>query len=177
MARLHCLESSHPSDGLGVQFPHPPPDFFCMSKEASLRWYNKNKDKLAKRRKQRASNGLCKYCGKRKLVSGRSGCKKCLASYAASRKIRWQKHSKNKLELKLQLIDIAGGRCVDCGFNKHHTALEFDHVRGEKLDAISNMLNHMIAFETILKEVEKCELVCANCHAIRTYERLQRRKK
>lgn len=58
--------------------------------------------------------------------------------------------------------------CVDCGYNKHHAALEFDHVRGEKRFSIANIRT----IPAFYQEVEKCEVVCSNCHAIRTYARL-----
>lgn len=46
--------------------------------------------------------------------------------------------------------------------------MHFDHL-GDKLFEISDSLTYSI--DRILREVEKCELVCANCHAVRTYNR------
>jgi hypothetical protein len=57
--------------------------------------------------------------------------------------------------------------CKDCGYNKHHAALHFDHVIGEKLGAIGNAKS----FKFFHSEAAKCEVVCATCHAIRTYSR------
>ena len=59
--------------------------------------------------------------------------------------------------------------CTDCGYNKHHAALEFDHVTGEKKFNVCNARSIMQA----KGEIEKCEVVCSNCHKIRTFERLQ----
>lgn len=60
--------------------------------------------------------------------------------------------------------------CMDCGFNAHPAALEFDHVSGEKsFDVAEAMVRRGLA--RIMEEIEKCEVVCANCHAIRTAER------
>lgn len=56
--------------------------------------------------------------------------------------------------------------CVDCGYNLHDEALDFDHVRGTKLREVSRMLH--FSWTRIMKEVAKCEVVCANCHRIRT---------
>lgn len=63
--------------------------------------------------------------------------------------------------------------CVDCGFNKHPACLQFDHIpgRGEKLFAISS--NKLGPIEKIIAEIAKCEVVCANCHVLRTLERGQ----
>ena len=58
--------------------------------------------------------------------------------------------------------------CKDCGYSKHHSALEFDHVKGKK------MLNVCFAksIAQAEKEIQKCDVVCSNCHRIRTYNRL-----
>ena len=61
--------------------------------------------------------------------------------------------------------------CIDCGYKKHHVALEFDHVKGKKY------INVCFAksIEQAKKEIEKCEVVCANCHRIRTFNRCKRK--
>lgn len=60
--------------------------------------------------------------------------------------------------------------CADCGYNQHPAALEFDHLPGTvKRHKVSALMLSNRA--TILAEVAKCEVVCANCHAIRTVER------
>lgn len=60
--------------------------------------------------------------------------------------------------------------CIDCGFNAHPAALDFDHLPGsEKRRQISRMIqSHR---NTLLREIAKCEIVCSNCHRIRTWER------
>ena len=63
------------------------------------------------------------------------------------------------------------GPCADCHQTFPPYVMDFDHVRGEKRFGVSKMRNHSI--EKILEEIAKCELVCANCHRIRTYNRLQ----
>lgn len=64
--------------------------------------------------------------------------------------------------------------CVDCG-NNDLRVLEFDHVRGEKVDNISNLLQGF-ALQKLRDEVEKCDVRCANCHRIVTGERAGWRK-
>jgi hypothetical protein len=60
--------------------------------------------------------------------------------------------------------------CADCGLvTERPEVLEFDHVRGEKLFAISAGLHHKPAI--LWAEIEKCEVVCANCHRVRTVQR------
>ena len=57
--------------------------------------------------------------------------------------------------------------CVDCG-NADPLVLEFDHVRGEKKYNVSNMVYRAFSWKTILEEIGKCDIRCANCHRIRT---------
>lgn len=59
--------------------------------------------------------------------------------------------------------------CADCGYNENPAALQFDHVRGEKLHEVSKMLSFKAA--DVEAELRKCEVVCANCHMIRSQER------
>lgn len=61
--------------------------------------------------------------------------------------------------------------CADCGETFHHAAMSWDHLPGsEKLDDVSSLVSrHNRAL--ILAEIAKCELVCANCHAVRSFER------
>jgi hypothetical protein len=53
--------------------------------------------------------------------------------------------------------------CVDCG-EGDIIVLEFDHITDDKLNNVSTLLGGSYSWETILKEIEKCEVRCANCH-------------
>ena len=62
--------------------------------------------------------------------------------------------------------------CVDCGYNASPLALEFDHLPGKiKITEVSKMASGGYTHEDILNEIAKCDVVCANCHAIRTHQR------
>lgn len=62
--------------------------------------------------------------------------------------------------------------CVDCGYNASPVALDFDHLPGSgKRRDVSLMAT--CSWAAILAEIEKCEVVCSNCHRIRTQERRQ----
>lgn len=56
--------------------------------------------------------------------------------------------------------------CADCGFIADPAALDFDHVRGEKRFNLGG--NASMSWAAIRAEVQKCEVVCANCHRTRT---------
>jgi hypothetical protein len=60
--------------------------------------------------------------------------------------------------------------CVDCGY-ANPVALEFDHVRGTKVSSISAMSSRGIIPESLMEEINKCEVRCANCHRIVTAKR------
>lgn len=62
--------------------------------------------------------------------------------------------------------------CADCGYNAHPAALEFDHVNGKKLFNIGEKIGNN-SREKLWEEIAKCDVVCANCHAIRTTTRRQ----
>ena len=70
----------------------------------------------------------------------------------------------------IQEIKIASG-CVDCGWNDHPAALDFDHKTGAKAFEVGSVGTRNI--EAIKEEASKCEVVCARCHRIRTYHRLK----
>ncbi len=59
--------------------------------------------------------------------------------------------------------------CTDCGVEYAPYIMQFDHVRGEKSFGVATGPYRKL--EDVLKEIEKCEIVCANCHAERTHSR------
>lgn len=74
------------------------------------------------------------------------------------------RHFRNSRQrLKDKLVAYKGGKCEICGYDKCINALEFHHLDPtEKEFSIAN--GNAIAFEKAKKEVDKCILVCANCH-------------
>lgn len=63
--------------------------------------------------------------------------------------------------------------CADCG-ETNKVVLEFDHVTGVKIAGISYMARNGFSVEDIAMEMLKCEIVCSNCHRIRTAKRNKR---
>ena len=61
--------------------------------------------------------------------------------------------------------------CADCGYKDHPQALQFDHIDDNKKNSVSNLIRSDYCWETILKEIRKCEVRCANCHAVMTARR------
>lgn len=70
---------------------------------------------------------------------------------------------------KLEAVAVKGGKCERCEFD-HPAALQFHHRDPETkmFDITSKTLSmpRKFPWETILTEIEKCDLLCANCHAV-----------
>ena len=60
--------------------------------------------------------------------------------------------------------------CVDCGINYPYYVMDFDHVRGQKHANVMELVSKL-SKKKIDEEIAKCEIVCSNCHRIRTYMR------
>lgn len=103
--------------------------------------------------------GVCRHHGETDFLvftSGRHRCAKC-----NSRGVT--RHRRTRKE---RLVEIAGGECVRCGFKEHVCALQFHHLDAtEKKFQLSNGGAPM-SLEKALAELEKCTLLCANCHAM-----------
>ena len=91
-----------------------------------------------------------------------------------------EKHIGYVTKLKNDIFDYVyqykkGQKCVDCGFEgkDYPEVLEFDHLKDKEFE-ISMFHYHTNSMIKVKKEIQKCELVCANCHRIRT---VRRRKK
>lgn len=89
----------------------------------------------------------------------------------------WRKSNPQKMKayrtahylLRRAFIDAAHATgCVDCG-TLDLRVLQSDHIRGSKERNIADMMRKPLV--RLFAELDKCEPVCANCHAIRTLER------
>lgn len=60
--------------------------------------------------------------------------------------------------------------CVDCG-EGNIIVLDFDHVRGNKTRHVSDMVSRCCSIKTIMEEISKCDVRCANCHRVMTARR------
>ena len=77
--------------------------------------------------------------------------------------------AERRVMLKLYLDEKKDGPCVDCGETYPPYVMDFDHVRGEKVFALSDMARRGTSKAKLDAEIEKCDLVCANCHRERTH--------
>jgi len=125
-------------------------------KEKTLKEFNKrsaSKDGLA---------SLCKECNKSKLKEHYNNNKEYYVLKAAKR------NKDQKLINRQYIYDYLKTKsCLDCG-ECDPILLEFDHVRGEKYNNVSHLVGKGWSIDTIQKEIDKCEVVCSNCHRKRT---------
>lgn len=105
---------------------------------------------------------LCKFCGEsRKNFFHNKG--KNRLSYSKCKSCHNRQSIERFRQYKLQAIEYKGGKCVKCGYSKCPGSLHFHHLDSSKKDPKWKQLRTS-KFETIKKELDKCELVCGNCH-------------
>ena len=80
-------------------------------------------------------------------------CKNCLYK---SQKTRWK-------DRRRKAVQLLGGKCEKCGYNRNLAALEFHHVEPAKKEFNWNKLRGM-RWKDIVRELKKCILLCSNCH-------------
>ena len=65
---------------------------------------------------------------------------------------------------------LCSSSCMDCGLSDPRV-LEFDHRRDKKFNVSKAVGQSTRSWKSIQEEINKCDIVCANCHTIRTQER------
>jgi len=127
----------------------------CKCGETDLTKFGKNK---------RFKDGLQRYC---------KSCKKEEVSFwyvnnKEKAKETSKKHKQNnKLVVKDYIVEfLKENPCVKCG-EEDIIVLQFDHLKDKKY-AISDMISQGISLKRVVEEIEKCQVLCANCHARKT---------
>jgi len=76
---------------------------------------------------------------------------------------KWQNTVRRNNRKKL--IDLHGGKCCICGYNKSISALDFHHKNEKEKDfGIAEGSRLKYSYKKLLEETKKCVLVCSNCH-------------
>ena len=103
---------------------------------------------------------IIKECKKHGLTEyvlrndGRYRCKKCSVEAVQRRREK----------LKLLAVEYKGGECEVCGYKKCVNALEFHHIDPNEKEFGVGENGYTRSIEAIKKELDKCILVCSNCH-------------
>ena len=97
----------------------------------------------------------CEVCGREYIYNRSAGHRKnkCNSCYINVRRVG----------LKQKSIDYKGGKCQRCGYDKNTRALSFHHLDPEQKEfTIGGCYTR--SWDAITKELDKCILVCLNCH-------------
>lgn len=131
--------------------------------------------------KEATSEFFYKKPPSRKPVAGDLGlntiCKACVIAKVSA----WGKNNKDKVNLKDRkaraslsawVNSLKEAPCTDCGVQYPPVCMDFDHLPGtEKIMDLATARARKWSKGKILAEIDKCELVCSNCHRIRTANR------
>ena len=136
---------------------------------------------------------LCRECNLEKLpeeMLNSTRCRDCWNAYRRKRRAEYKEkhgepesrrynqahredyartHAKKEQELREFVDELRKAPCTDCGKTYPPVCMDFDHVTGDKTMGICKMIYNRVSKERLLTEIAKCELVCANCHRIRTH--------
>ena len=120
--------------------------------------------------RNRQGNHICPKCKQEKnssdfyqttgkIIGVTSYCKQCNTVYCIERiRIR-----------KVKLINHMGGECADCGLklkDSHFSVFDFHHIDPSKKEYTGNKLKYG-SWDKAIRELNKCVLLCSNCHRIR----------
>lgn len=130
----------------------------------------------------------CKKCGLSKPVEEfakksktlqHAHCKKCQTEinkqHYSLNKEKVLRNSKDLYSKRRAFLDNLkkGKACKDCGIVYNTWQLDFDLLDPKtKIFHLSGMVSKRFTEKQILEEVEKCDIVCANCHRNRTHKRI-----
>lgn len=95
------------------------------------------------------------------------------AHYQENKSYYRERNNRKRAQLTQLIRAMKSAPCADCKQTFPHYVMDFDHVRGEKRFVISRGARE--GTNVLEEELRKCDLVCSNCHRIRTHERSARR--
>ena len=72
--------------------------------------------------------------------------------------------SRRRKKLREMAREYKGGKCILCGYKKSQRALSFHHLNPKEKDFDLSSRGLTRSWERIKKEIDKCVLLCANCH-------------
>ncbi len=94
--------------------------------------------------------------------------------YQTHKEVYLHKNRRKKEMLRNIMRQHKAKPCADCGNEFPFYVMDFDHREGEKKNAHVSKLVQRMNLQQLLNEIAKCDVVCSNCHRIRTYQREQR---
>lgn len=84
--------------------------------------------------------------------------------YADRPRYLTQAVAKRRKKIREMAVEYKGGKCNLCGYDKCIQALEFHHINNDGKDFGISAKGYTRSWQRVKKELDKCILVCANCH-------------
>lgn len=117
-------------------------------------FYQNNTSQITMKKFSVSKNFIKKFCNKTKIKKTKEERRKSSSNAVIKR----------RRKVKEMSIDYKGGKCLTCGYNKHQSALEFHHIDPKEKDFSIGSNGYCYSWDKIKKELDKCILVCSNCH-------------
>jgi hypothetical protein len=117
---------------------------------------------------KRERTGQCRQCSKPVLVITNYCSKQCRNEYRSNNKKPRTKtegqHVVNfRKNIKKRAVEYMGGKCVKCGYDRCVWSLQFHHLDPTKKEFNISSVK-IRSWDKIKAELEKCVLICSNCH-------------
>ena len=84
--------------------------------------------------------------------------------YADRREALIRAVTKRRRKIKAMAIEYKGNKCLLCGYNRFAGALELHHINSDKKEFGIGDKGYTRSWEKVKAELDKCVLLCANCH-------------
>jgi hypothetical protein len=121
-----------------------------LEKDKQMRkeYYQENKDKIKQYQKEYRKNN-----------------KEKIKKWRQKTKTQRKEYKKNYYQLKANFVleYKKDKKCINCGYKEHPEILQFHHTKGDKSFSVGSGIGNK-KNETIKKEMDKCILLCPNCH-------------
>lgn len=146
-----------------------------MEKNVLMNWINEGLSSYEISAQSGKSPSTVKYWLKKHLLITKKiyKCRKCKSSdpthfssgrFTECKKCRSKDQNRLYQRYKRELVDYKGGKCEICGYKKCIAALDFHHINPDEKDPNWKQMRKWVS-EKVKKEVDKCQLVCRNCHS------------
>ncbi|HLI57150.1 MAG TPA: hypothetical protein VKY26_08990 [Actinomycetota bacterium] len=90
--------------------------------------------------------------------------------YERNRDIYREKNDRMRAQLRQMVVEAKSVPCMDCGQTYPFYVMDFDHRDRDQKEALISQLVTRISKGRLIAEMAKCDVVCSNCHRIRTYK-------
>ena len=130
---------------------------FCRKLDMQIRWKNKSQEEKNIKYKKNYEISI-------------------IDPFRKQKKNNYSKKARLVKKEKINLIKSATP-CIDCNKFYPPECLDFDHLDPiKKINNVSTLVNSTNSLDIVLSEIRKCELICSNCHRIRTFNSLKNKK-